>query len=79
MDPENIGTKNIEDFRQQEVQLHLELTNICRRYISKIGIVPIIGILDIVKQETIEFERATNKDLDKNNQSSAGQEGFDRL
>ncbi len=30
---------------------------------SKLGIVSIIGLLDIVKQESIELGRATNKSL----------------
>jgi hypothetical protein len=55
----------LEEYRQLEMQLHLELMNACRKYISKLGIVSIIGILDIIKQETIELERATKKTFKK--------------
>ena len=61
MDADDVGGTSLEDYRQLEVQLHLELMNTCRKYISKLGIVSIMGILDIIKQEAIELERATKK------------------
>ena len=51
--------RTLNDYRQYESQLHLELLNACRKYMTKLGIVSIIGILDIVKQEAIELESAT--------------------
>lgn len=57
--------RSLEEYRQLEMQLHLELMNACRKYISKLGIVSIMGILDIVKQESIELERATKKTFKK--------------
>jgi len=51
----------LEEYRALEVALHRELMNTCRKYIGDLGIVSIMGILDIVKQETIELERATSK------------------
>jgi len=51
----------LEKYRALELQMHRELMDICRRYITELGIVSIMGILDIVKQETVELERATNK------------------
>ena len=53
----------IEDYRALEIEFHTELMKICRRYINELGIVSIIGILDIVKQETIELEGATRKNI----------------
>jgi hypothetical protein len=63
MDQGDMGAIALDQHRQLESQLHLELTNACRKYMSKLGIVSIIGLLDIVKQESIELERATNKSL----------------
>jgi len=51
----------LEKYRSLELQMHRDLMDVCRRYISELGIVSIMGILDIVKQETIELERATSK------------------
>ena len=65
MHPGDIESRTLDEYRQLEVQLHLELSNACRKYISKLGIVSITGILDIVKQETIELERATKKTFKK--------------
>jgi len=61
--------RTLDEYRQMEVRLHLELTNTCRKYISHLGIVSIMGILDIVKQETVELERATRKDIEREQQT----------
>lgn len=61
MQPGESTGKTLEEYRQLEMQLHLELINSCRKYISELGIVSIMGILDVVKQEAIELERATKK------------------
>ena len=50
---------SLEDYKANEIQLHRELMNSCRKYINRLGIVSIVGILDVVKQEVIELERAT--------------------
>jgi len=55
---------DINDYRALEIEFHTELMKICRRYINELGIVSIIGILDIVKQETIELEGATRKNIE---------------
>ena len=65
MYPGEINTTTLDEYRQLEMQLHLELMNACRKYISQLGIVSIMGILDIVKQEAIEFEGATRKNIKK--------------
>jgi len=51
----------LEKYRALELQMHRELMDVCRKYINELGIVSIMGILDIVKQETVELERATTK------------------
>ena len=63
MYPGDIKDKTLDEYRQIEIQLHLELMNTCRKYISRLGIVSILGILDIVKQESVELERATRKNI----------------
>jgi len=51
----------LEKYRALELQMHRELMDVCRKYINELGIVSIVGIIDIVKQETVELERATSK------------------
>jgi len=54
----------IEEYRTAETELHTELMAVSRKYIHKLGIVSLIGVIDIVKQEVRELEHATNKSLD---------------
>jgi len=49
----------LKNYKTYEIQLHRELINSCRKYTNTLSIVSILGILDIVKQETIELEHAT--------------------
>ena len=56
--------KTMEDYRAAESEYHTELMGISRRYLSKLGIVSLMGVLDIVKQEIMELEQATKKNLD---------------
>jgi hypothetical protein len=62
---DDISSITLDEYRQLEMQLHIELMNTCRKYISQLGIVSIMGILDIVKQEAIELEGATRKNIKK--------------
>jgi len=61
MDMSGIDDRTLKEYRALETELHRELMKICREYINDLGIVSIMGILDIVKQEAIELERATRK------------------
>jgi len=63
MYPSESSDITLEKYRSLEIEFHIDLMKICRRYISELGIVSIIGILDIVKQETIELEGATKRDV----------------
>lgn len=65
MYPGGIKSRTLEEYRQLEIQLHLELMNTCKKYISQLGIISMMGILDTVKQEVIELDRATRKILKK--------------
>ena len=58
----NIGT-TLEDYKAYEIQFHRELMNVCRKYINNLSVVSILGIFDIVKQEAIELEQATRKQM----------------
>ena len=60
MPGENV-TDSLKDYKTYEIQLHRELINSCRKYLKSLSIISILGILDIVKQETIELEQATKK------------------
>lgn len=53
----------LKDYRVCKVQFHGELLDICREYLNKLSIVSIIGILEIVKQETIELDKATRQEI----------------
>lgn len=59
MNPDNIGDRLLEEYRALELMLHRDLMNCCRKYINDIGIISIIGIVDIVKHEITELEKAT--------------------
>jgi len=61
MDMSRIDDITLEEYRALETELHRELMKVCREYINDLGIVSIMGILDIVKQEAIELEKATRK------------------
>ena len=61
----NGENQSLEDYRQLEMQFHLELMNCCRKYINQLGIVSIIGIIDIVKLEAKELEKATRKTFER--------------
>ena len=51
--------RTLKEYRSSEVELHIELMKICRKYMNELGIISIMGILDLVKQEIIELEKAT--------------------
>ncbi len=59
MAPDEMGSGTLEEYKSAEFELHRELMNVCRKYIHKIGIASIIGIIDIVKNETIDLEGVT--------------------
>jgi len=56
--------KSLEEYRNAEAELHTELINISRKYLPKLGIVSLMGVLDVVKQEVRELERVTRKNID---------------
>ncbi len=67
--PGENASNTLKNYKDYEVQLHRELTNSCRKYSNSLSIVSILGILEIVKQETLEFEQATKNTLNQNVES----------
>ena len=63
MDIDQLDDITLNQYRSLEVKLHLELMKTIRNYITELGIVSILGILNVVKQETIELERATKREF----------------
>ena len=64
MNPGGFSGRTLEQYAALEVGLHRDLMKICRSYMNELSIVSIMGILDIVKQETVELYRATKKNID---------------
>ncbi len=71
------GNKTLKEYRMLEANLHTELMNCSRKYLNDLGIVSIVGIMDIVKQEIMELEKAMKKPVD--NQNDTVNEDFERL
>ena len=54
---------SLKEYREYKTKFHGEMMDICRKYLNKISIVSILGIIEIVKQETMELEKATREDI----------------
>ena len=63
MDIEENTNDRFQDYKNMEISLHRDLMNSCRRYISRLSIVSILGILDVVKQESVELEKETRNNI----------------
>lgn len=73
MHPDEPSNRSLEEYRGFEAALHRDLMNCCRRYVNYLGIVSIVGIIDIVKQETIELEKATKKNIGSDQQENTNE------
>lgn len=56
---------NLFEYKAMETKLHRELIQGCRRYINKLSIISIVGILDIVSQEIKELDKMGFKNTDE--------------
>jgi hypothetical protein len=65
MHPDNIDDSSLEEYHALELMLHRDLMECCRKHINDLGIISIIGIVDIVKNEVIELEKATKTNIEK--------------
>jgi len=54
---------SLKEYREYKIKFHGELMDICRKYLNKLSIVSVLGILEIVKQETMELEQAKKRDF----------------
>lgn len=61
MNKKGTSGMTLESYRALEFELHSELMKTCRRYIHELGIISMLGILDVVKQEVIELEKVSRK------------------
>jgi hypothetical protein len=52
----------LKEYREYKTQFHGELMDLCREYLNKLSIVSVVGIIEIVKQETMELEQATRRE-----------------
>ncbi|MEF8879583.1 MAG: hypothetical protein V5A64_04245 [Candidatus Thermoplasmatota archaeon] len=57
--------KSLEEYQRAESMFHTELMNVCKKYVSKLSTVSLIGVIETVKEETRELEKATKRDIDK--------------
>lgn len=54
---------SLKEYREYKTKLHSEMMDTCRKYLNKLSIVSILGIIEIVKQEVMELDQATRSDL----------------
>ena len=52
---------DLSNYREVEIGFHRDLMNVCRRYISHLNLVSVVGTIETVKQEVVELIRATSK------------------
>ena len=63
-----------EEYKTLETKLYGELMRSCQRYGTKLRIISILGILDFVKQEIMDFEKENMKFM--NDESPERQENI---
>ena len=63
-----------EEYKTLETKLYGELMRSCQRYGTKLRIISILGILDFVKQEIMDFEKENLKFM--NDESPERQENI---
>jgi len=67
-----------ERLKALETSFHRDLMNNCRKYLNHIGIISVLGIIDLVKQEVVELEHATKRNVHapEERQQEASEEVF---
>lgn len=51
----------LDEYRAMETKLYGELAKSCQSYSTKLSIISVVGILDIVKQEVKDLDKETFK------------------
>ena len=67
-----------EEYKTMETRLYGELMRSCQRYVTKLRIISILGILDFVKQEIMNFEKENMKFMDDENPEGQSNITFDK-
>ena len=67
----------IEEYQTLETRLYGELMRSCQRYCTKLRIISILGILDVVKQEIWNLEKENMKFMDKESPEKPSNVSFD--
>ena len=63
MNPAELENSSLGEYREIEITFHRDLMNVCRKYMNQLGIASMVGIIDIVKRETIDLEAATKENI----------------
>lgn len=74
---QELSNEPLEEYKALETRLYGELIKSCRRYSSKLSIISITGILDIIKQEIMELEKTNLKFM--KSEISEDDESFQRM
>lgn len=56
--------ETLDEYRRAEAMFHTEIMKVCRKYVTKLNLVSMLGILEITKSEVHELDKATKKNLD---------------
>lgn len=72
-----LNNKPLDEYKALETRLYGELVKSCRSYSSKLSIISITGILDILKQEIMELEKTNLKFMKSG--ISEEDESFERM
>lgn len=67
-----------EEYKTLETRLYGELIRSCQRYGTKLRIISILGILDFVKQEIMDFEKENMKFMDDESPEEQSNITFDK-
>lgn len=67
-----------EEYKTMETRLYGELMRSCQRYGTKLRIISILGTLDFVKQEIMDFEKENMKFMDDKSPEGQSNITFDK-
>ncbi|UCF13441.1 MAG: hypothetical protein JSW06_04070 [Thermoplasmatales archaeon] len=67
-----------EEYKTLETRLYGELMRSCQRYVTKLRLISILGILDFVKQEIMDFEKENMKFMDDESPEGESNITFDK-
>lgn len=71
--------ETLEEYQRAEAMFHTEIMNVCRKYVTKLNLVSMLGIVEIATDEIRELDKATKRNLDHDySDSSFEQQGENR-